>query len=219
MRRNTIVLCVTLFLLAVFAWAGWANWEYRQQAAERALANAARGELVAAPAGASSSSSSPTALDYRSPLQGRMAPAFSLNDLNGQKVSLASYRGKALMINFWATWCAPCKIETPWIVELRNKYAAQGFEVVGVDTEGDDLKADDKAGWTKTKTEVNKFIAQEKMQYPVLLDGDSIAVPYGGLDELPTSFFVDRSGKVVATQVGLSSESDLEAKIKKALGE
>jgi len=217
-RRNTIVLCATLFLLAVFAWAGWANWEYRQQAAERALANVARGELVASTAGGSSSSS-PTALEYISPLQGRIAPAFALSDLNGQKVSLASYRGKALMINFWATWCAPCKIETPWIVELRNKYASQGFEVLGVDTEGDDLKPDDKVGWAKTKTDVNKFIAQEKMQYPVLLDGDSISVPYGGLDELPTSFFVDRAGKVVAAQVGLSSESDLEAKIKKALGQ
>jgi cytochrome c biogenesis protein CcmG/thiol:disulfide interchange protein DsbE len=215
-RRNTIVLCVTLFLLAVFAWAGWANWENRQQAAAKALANVARGELVASPAG---SSTSPTSLQYISPLQGRMAPAFALNNINGQKISLASYRGKALMINFWATWCAPCKIETPWIVELRNKYAAQGFEVLGIDTEGDDLKPDDKAGWAKTKADVGKFVAQEKMQYPVLLDGDSIEVPYGGLDELPTSFFVDRKGNVVAAQVGLSSESDLEAKIKKALGQ
>jgi thiol-disulfide isomerase/thioredoxin len=217
-RRNTIVISVTLFLLAVFAWAGWANWEYRQQAAVRALASVSRAELVATPAGNSSSASSAYSLGYITPLQGRMAPAFALNNLDGQKVPLASYRGKALMINFWATWCAPCKIETPWIVELRNKYVSQGFEVVGVDTEGDDLKPDDKAGWTKTKTDVSKFIQQEKIQYPILLDGDSISVPYGGLDELPTSFFVDRTGKVVAAQVGLSSESDLEAKIKKALG-
>jgi thiol-disulfide isomerase/thioredoxin len=216
-RRNTIVISVTLLLLAVFAWAGWANWEYRQQAAVRALANVSRAELVATPAGNSSSASSASTLGYITPLQGRMAPAFALNNLDGQKVTLASYRGKALMINFWATWCAPCKIETPWIVELRNKYAAQGFEVVGVDTEGDDLKPDDKAGWAKTKTDVSKFIQQEKIQYPILLDGDSISVPYGGLDELPTSFFVDRTGKVVAAQVGLSSESDLEAEIKTAL--
>jgi thiol-disulfide isomerase/thioredoxin len=210
-RRNTIVLGAVLFLFAVFAWAGWANWEFRQQAAARLLANAARGELVA-----DTAAGTPV---YVSPLQGRMAPTFVLNDLSGNKVPLSSYRGKALFINFWATWCAPCKIETPWIVELRNKYASQGFEVLGIDTEGDDLKPDDKVGWAKTKTEVSKFIQQEKISYPILLDGDSIAISYGGLDELPTSFFLDRNGKVVAAQVGLTSESDLEAKIKKALTE
>jgi len=217
-RRNTIVLGAVLFLLAVFAWAGWANWEFRQQAAARLLANTAHGELVAAPGSSTSSASSPATLEYISPLQGRMAPAFALNDLSGHKVSLSSYRGKALLINFWATWCAPCKIETPWIVELRNKYVSQGFEVLGVDTEGDDLKPDDTAGWAKTKTEVSRFTQQEKIPYPILLDGDSISVPYGGLDELPTSFFVDRKGNVVAAQVGLSSESDLDAKIRTALG-
>jgi cytochrome c biogenesis protein CcmG/thiol:disulfide interchange protein DsbE len=211
MRRNTIVLGAVLFLLAVFAWAGWANWEYRQQAAERLLANAAKGELVA-----DAATGAPV---YVSPLQGRMAPAFALNDLSGIKVPLSTFRGKALLINFWATWCAPCKIETPWIIELRNKYASQGFEVLGIDTEGDDLKPDDKVGWAKAQQAASNFVAQEKIPYPVLLDGDSIATPYGGLDELPTSFFVDRKGNVVAAQLGLTSESDLEAKIKKALGQ
>jgi cytochrome c biogenesis protein CcmG/thiol:disulfide interchange protein DsbE len=218
-RRNTIVLCAVVFLFAVFAWAGWANWEFRQQAAARLLADAARGELVAVPGNSSSSASSPGTLEYVSPLQGRTAPAFALNNVSGSKVPLSSYRGKALLINFWATWCAPCKIETPWIIELRNKYASQGFEVLGIDTEGDDLKPDDKVGWSKTKTDVNKFIQEEKIPYPILLDGDSISVYYGGLDELPTSFFVDRKGNVVAAQVGLTSESDLEDKIKKALAE
>ena len=208
-RRNTIVLFTTLFILAGFAWAGWANWEYRQQAAERVLANEARGELVADAAGG--------AAVYVSPLKGKMAPAFALEDMSGKKVTLASYRGKAVLINFWATWCAPCKIETPWLVELRNKYAGQGFEILGIDSEGEDLKPDDKVGWGKTKAEVAKFVQQEKMPYPVLFDGDSISTPYGGLDELPTSFFVDRKGTVVAAQLGLTSESDIEGNIKKAL--
>jgi cytochrome c biogenesis protein CcmG/thiol:disulfide interchange protein DsbE len=124
-----------------------------------------------------------------------------------------------VLINFWATWCAPCKIETPWLVELRNKYGSQGFEILGISTEGDDLKPDDKVGWNKDKAAIEKFVQQEKMPYPVLVDGDSISTPYGGLDELPTSFFVDRKGTVVAAQVGLSSESELEANIRKALGE
>jgi cytochrome c biogenesis protein CcmG/thiol:disulfide interchange protein DsbE len=210
-RRNTVVLFVVLFILAAFAWAGWANWEYRQQAAERVLASEAKGELVPDPAGG--------AAVYVSPLKGKMAPAFALDDLNGKKVSLASYRGKALLINFWATWCAPCKIETPWLIELRNKYASQGFEILGIDTEGDDLKPDDKAGWTKDKAEIGKFVQQMKVPYPILVGGDSISNPYGGLDELPTSFFVDRKGTVVAAQLGLTSESDIEANIKRALAE
>jgi peroxiredoxin len=154
---------------------------------------------------------------FTTPLKGKLAPAFTLQDLNDNKVSLASYRGKAVLINFWATWCAPCKIETPWIVELRNKYASQGFEVLGISTEGDDLKADDTAGWAKDKAAITKFVQEQKVPYPMLVNGDSISTPYGGLDELPTSFFLNRKGVVVAAQLGLSSQSDFEANIKKAL--
>jgi cytochrome c biogenesis protein CcmG/thiol:disulfide interchange protein DsbE len=211
MRRNTLVLGATLLILAIFAWAGWANWEYRRQQAERLLANAGQGELVPAPDVGSA--------QYVSPLNGKPAPAFALQDLNGKKVSLADYKGKAVMLNFWATWCGPCRIETPWIVELRQKYAAQGFEVLGIDTEGDDLKKDDKAGWAKAAAAANKFATEEKIPYPVLLDGDSISRDYGGLDDLPTSFFVDRKGVVVAAQVGLTSEQEIESKIQKALNQ
>jgi cytochrome c biogenesis protein CcmG/thiol:disulfide interchange protein DsbE len=157
--------------------------------------------------------------ELRFAANGKPAPNFALQNLSGSKVSLASYKGKAVMINFWATWCGPCKVETPWIVELRNKYAAQGFEVLGVDTEGDDLQGSDKAGWAKAETNANKFATEMKVPYPVLLDGDSISRDYGGLDDLPASFFVDRSGKVVAASVGLTSESDIEGNIKKALAE
>ena len=150
-RRNTLVLSAVVLILAIFAWAGWANLEYRKQAAERLLAGAGQGELVPAPGGGTEK--------YVSPLSGKPAPAFALDDLSGKKVTLTSYRGKAVLINFWATWCAPCKLETPWIVELRQKYAAQGFEVLGVDTEGDDLKPDDKAGWAKATAAAGKFVA------------------------------------------------------------
>ena len=211
MRRNTIVVITVLFILAVFAWAGWANWEYRKQAAEKLLVHAGQGELVPTGGG--------DALNFVSPLDGKPAPAFALKNLSGSKVSLANYKGKAVMINFWATWCGPCKVETPWIVDLRNKYAAQGFEVLGVDTEGDDLEPGDKAGWAKAEANATKFVADMKVQYPVLLDGDSISREYGGLDDLPASFFVDRSGKVVSASVGLTSESDIEGNIKKALAE
>jgi cytochrome c biogenesis protein CcmG/thiol:disulfide interchange protein DsbE len=208
-RRNTLVLGGTLLILAIFAWAGWANWEYRRQEAGRLRSGTGQGELVPVPGGG--------AEQTVSPLYGKPAPAFALNDLSGNKVSLESYDGKAVLINFWATWCGPCRLETPWIVALRNKYAAQGFEVLGIDTEGDDLKKNDTAGWAKATAAAGKFVAKEKIPYPVLLDGDSISRDYGGLDDLPTSYFVDRKGVVVAAQVGLTSESDIESKIQRAL--
>ena len=208
MKRNTLVLTAVLFIMATFAWAGWANFEYRKQAADRMLASVARGELVPDAAGG--------APQYVTPLKGKPAPAFVLEDLNGNKVSLASYKGKAVLINFWATWCAPCKIETPWIIELRNKYAAQGFEVLGVSA--DDLNRDDPKELAKDKMEIVQSAQKLHINYPVLIDGGSLDKPYGGLDELPESFFVNRKGTVVAAQLGLTSKDDIESNIKKALG-
>ncbi len=210
MKRNTIVLCVVLFILSAFAWAGWANFEYRKQEADRLTASAAKGELVV--------DASTGEAKYVSPLMGKPAPAFTLEDLSGKKVSLADYKGKAVLVNFWATWCAPCKIETPWLVDLRNQYASQGFEILGVSTEGDGVGKDDMAAWNKDKQMIAKSVQQLKMPYPVLIDGDSISDQYGGLDQLPTSFFLDRNGTVVAAQLGLTSKSDIEDNIKKALG-
>jgi len=208
-KRNTVVIGVVLLILATFAWAGWANWEYRRQAAEKRLANAAQGDLVA-------SAGDPQAT--LSPLIGKPAPEFSLQDLSGKKVSLSDYKGKALLINFWATWCGPCKVETPWLVELRNQYAPKGFEIIGISAEGDDVQPGDKEGWDRDKAAIIKFVHDEHMPYPVLMDGDSLSKPYGGLDAMPTSFFVDRSGKIVAAQMGITSKDDMEANIRKALG-
>jgi thiol-disulfide isomerase/thioredoxin len=207
-KRNTVVIFAVMFLLAVFAWAGWANWEYRKQAAEKRLAMAAKAELVPDGAG--------DVAHFVTPLMNQPAPAFALEDFSGKKVSLASYKGKAVLINFWATWCAPCKIETPWLVELRNQYASQGFEILGVST--DDLDLGDKQKLREEKQEIARFVQQMHMPYPVLIDGDSLSKPYGGLDALPTSFFVDREGKVVAAQLGLTSKAEIEGNIRKALG-
>ena len=207
MKRNTIVIGVTLFILAGLAWAGWANWQYRKQAAEKRLANVSQAELVEA-------GDAQAALN---PLIGKPAPQFSLEDLSGKKVSLADYKGKALLINFWATWCGPCKVETPWLVDLRNQYASKGFEILGISAEGDDLAPSDKEGWARDKTAIGDFVQRMHMPYPVLIDGDSLAKPYGGLDAMPTSFFVDRSGKIVAATMGITSKDDIEENIQKAL--
>jgi cytochrome c biogenesis protein CcmG/thiol:disulfide interchange protein DsbE len=136
--------------------------------------------------------------------------------LSGKKVSLAGYKGKALLINFWATWCAPCKIETPWLIELRDQYADKGFEIIGVSA--DDIDRGDPQKFDTEKKDIAKFVQQMHMDYPVLIDGDSLSQSYGGLDSLPTSFFVNRDGTIVATQLGLTSKDEIEGNIKKALG-
>ena len=207
MKRNTLVLGVVLLIMSTFAWAGWANFEYRKQAAERALASVAKGELVVDAAGTP---------EYVSPLKGKPAPAFALEDLTGKKVTLDSYKGKAVLVNFWATWCAPCKIETPWIVELRSQYAAQGFEVLGISA--DDLDKDDAKKLEQEKKDIAHSVDQLHISYPVLIDGGSLDKDYGGLDELPMSFYVDRKGTVVAVQMGLSSKAEMEANVKQIVG-
>ncbi|HKD62234.1 MAG TPA: TlpA disulfide reductase family protein [Terracidiphilus sp.] len=209
MKRNTIVIGITLLILATFAWAGWANWEYRKQAAERALAAASHAELVPATAGDVSAEASR--------LTGNPAPDFTLQDLSGASVSLTSFKGKPLLINFWATWCGPCKIETPWLIELQNEYGPKGFQIIGISTEGNDLKPDDKDGWAHDKAAIAKFVKEQRMQYPVLINGDSLVGKYGGLDVMPTSVYVDRNGKVVAVQLGISSKEDMAAHIEKAI--
>jgi thiol-disulfide isomerase/thioredoxin len=206
LKRNTVVTGIVLLVLATFAWAGWANWESRKQAAEKRMAEASQAEVLEAK----------DAQEALSPLVGKPAPAFSLEDLAGKKVSLADYKGKAVLINFWATWCGPCKIETPWLVDLRNQYAGQGFEILGITT--DDIDRTDAKMFGEEKKEISDFVQKMHMPYPVLIQGDTISKPYGGLDAMPTSFFVDRTGKIVAATMGISSKDDIETNIKKALG-
>jgi len=152
-----------------------------------------------------------------SPLVGKPAPAFTLQDLNGKKVSLADYKGKAVLVNFWATWCGPCKIETPWLIELQNQYAAKGFVVLGVSA--DDLDGGDAARLAAERQQIARAAQQMHIPYPVLVGGGALSDLYGNLDSLPASFFVDRNGVIVATEYGLVSKSDIEANIRKALGE
>ncbi|HVJ08212.1 MAG TPA: TlpA disulfide reductase family protein [Acidisarcina sp.] len=202
MKRNHFILLLILASLALMFWAGWANYESRRQQAERLRATHVTLQQDSAD-------------QEVSQLQGKPAPNFTLSDLNGKKVSLADYRGKAVLLNFWATWCAPCKVEIPWFLKLREQYAGQGFEILGVSS--DDLDKEDRAKLFTQKAEIAKFVEQQKMTYPVLIDGDSISNPYGGVDSLPTSFYIDRKGTVVAQTVGLVPRDEVEANIRKAL--
>jgi len=221
-KRNVIVLCILVFVLVVLGLAGWANYKNRTMAAAHALASQSEMVLVpdgkpAAGGGADAASAGDLGIGHlSSQLVGKTAPAFTLSDLNGNKVSLASYKGKAVQLNFWATWCAPCKIETPWLIELEKQYQPQGFEILGVSF--DDLDKDDPKLLAKDKAEIVKTVAALHIPYPVLIDGDTISKPYGDTEVYPTSFFIDRNGKIVGASFGLTSKAELESNIRKALG-
>jgi thiol-disulfide isomerase/thioredoxin len=136
---------------------------------------------------------------------GTPAPNFTLETLDGKNLSLSDLRGKAVIVNFWATWCGPCKIETPWLVELQNQYGAQGLQVVGV--------AMDDSG----KDEIEKFAKEMGVNYPVLIGKEAVGDAYGGVPALPESFFVGRDGKIVDRIIGLKGRGEIEDSVKKAL--
>src|SRR5436853_7553889 len=137
--------------------------------------------------------------------QATVAPDFSLESLDGKNMSLSDLRGKAVLLNFWATWCGPCKIETPWLVELQNEYGSQGLQVVGI--------AMDDSG----KDDIEKFAKDMGVNYPVLLGKEAVGGAYGGVPALPESFFIGRNGKIVERIIGLKGRGDIEDAIKKAL--
>jgi cytochrome c biogenesis protein CcmG/thiol:disulfide interchange protein DsbE len=140
---------------------------------------------------------------------GAQAPDFELHliDGNGKTLKLSDLRGKAVLVNFWATWCGPCKIEMPWFVDLQKKYGPNGLVILGV--------AMDDSG---EKT-ISDFAKQMKVNYPIVQGTEKVGELYGGVEGLPTSFFLDRSGKIVDRQLGLASESVFVDSIKKALGD
>src|SRR5271154_38050 len=140
-------------------------------------------------------------------LIGSSAPDFELPTLDGKNLKLSDLRGKAVLLNFWATYCGPCKLEMPWFVELQKEYGPQGFQVVGVAM--DDASTED----------IAKFAKEMGVNYPILVGKESVGESYGGVNVLPTTFFVDRSGKLIAREFGLQSRSVFVDNIKKALSQ
>jgi peroxiredoxin len=137
----------------------------------------------------------------------RTAPDFTLPDNSGEPIRLSSFRGQVILLNFWATWCAPCKVEIPWFVEFQRAYQESGFEVLGVSLDQD--------GWRS----VAHYIEEKKINYHVMIGDDEIVQVYGGLESLPTTFIIDKTGRIAATHVGLVEKKTYQEEIKALLAE
>ena len=186
--------------IALVAWSGWQNWHQSRRAAQAQQAK--RVDLIP---DASSSATDPS--EAESPLRGKPAPAFTLIDLSGKKVSLSDFKGHPLVLNFWGTYCAPCKLEMPWLEEFSKKYASTGLEVVGV-------TYDSEVG-AKTITQNTEKLG---VTYPILLSDPSIEKAYLSDSEvLPMSFYVDKAGTVIEVTAGLGAKDELEARVKEAI--
>ena len=135
----------------------------------------------------------------------KTAPEFELKDVSGKVVRLADYKGKVVLLDFWATWCGPCGIEIPWFVDFQRRYKDRGFEVLGVSMDDD--------GWKS----ITPFVTEKKINYRILLGDDKTGDQYGGVEALPTTFVIDRDGKIASVHVGLTSRKDIEDAIQKLL--
>jgi thiol-disulfide isomerase/thioredoxin len=134
------------------------------------------------------------------------APAFQLNDLNGKPISLAEAKGKIVLLNFWATWCGPCRAEIPDLVDLQKRYADK-FEIIALATDEDD------------PDEVRRFVLQSGINYRVAMSSDAVLRDYGGIAALPTSFVIDPEGRIVQKHVGLNDPSIYELEVRAMLGQ
>lgn len=136
------------------------------------------------------------------------APEFTLVDLDGETVSLSDYKGKAVILDFWATWCAPCVREIPHFVQLYEEYRDAGAVIIGIPV-------------SDTPEDVREFVAANGVEYPILLGDESviraIAQAYGGVPLIPTTFFIDARGQIARRFQGYHDKEALEASLRDIL--
>jgi thiol-disulfide isomerase/thioredoxin len=133
------------------------------------------------------------------------APEFNLAGLDGKPVTLADTKGKVVLVNFWATWCGPCRAEIPDLVELQNKYKDR-LQILGLVVDDEDQAA------------IKKFVAKFRINYPVAIATDALRLEYGGIPALPTSFVLDSEGRVVQKHEGLRDPGLYETEVRSLLG-
>jgi cytochrome c biogenesis protein CcmG/thiol:disulfide interchange protein DsbE len=138
---------------------------------------------------------------------GHTAPPFVLNQADGKTVRLTSHKGQVVLLNFWATWCAPCRVEMTWFEEFSNTYANRGLVVLGVSL--------DDGGWKTVQPVLSKL----KVSYPIVLGDGKITKSYGMGDLLPVTFLIDRTGKIRTVKVGFGDKVEFEKTIEQLLHE
>jgi len=201
--RRIAVLAVLVVTFGLLVWAGVYNLRQRRLAMQRAQT-----QIVLVKDGANGASGGGAPESMGTALQGKAAPAFTLVDLNGKKVSLADFKGRPVLVNFWATWCGPCQLEMPWFEEFAGKYKPQGLVVLGVDQDDLDMPKDKIAAAAK----------KIGVSYPILLPNKTISKDYALADYLPETFYVNKDGIVVEHSLGAPSKDEMEANIRKTMG-
>lgn len=202
MARRLAVLAAMVAVVGLFVWAGMYNYKARRAAMEQARQN--RVTLIKDENPSADSVPNEQGADLR----GKAAPAFTLTNTDGKKVSLADYKGKPVVVNFWATWCSPCKLEMPWFQEFSQKYKDEGLVVLGLSQ--DDLE-------TVPKDQIVATAKKLGVNYTVLLPDEKVAKAYGGVDYLPETFYVAKDGTIVAETSGAPSKDQMEANIRKTI--
>jgi cytochrome c biogenesis protein CcmG/thiol:disulfide interchange protein DsbE len=138
------------------------------------------------------------------------APNFSWKGSDGTSHSLADYRGQVVMLNFWGTWCPPCRHELPDIVKVRTANAAKGFEVIGLA-----VNEEAKEGMT-VEQNLASFAKENNLEYPIVLANEELVQAFGEINVVPTTFIVNREGKIVQTLTGMKSEAEFASAIQAA---
>lgn len=134
-----------------------------------------------------------------------LAPEFTLTDLTGRQLQLSELRGQVVVLDFWATWCGPCRLETPHLVELRNRFQKQGVEVIGISLDEGDIQS------------VRDFAGEFKISYPIAMGTQRVEQQYGPITAIPTLFVIDRAGRIRLHHEGLLPYEDLSNAIEKLL--
>jgi thiol-disulfide isomerase/thioredoxin len=134
-----------------------------------------------------------------------LAPSWQLSDVDGKPVKLSDFKGKVVILDFWATWCPPCRMEIPGFVAIQKKYADKGFTVIGVSVDEEGPSA------------VKPVVIELEVNYPIVVADAKIVSDYGGIEVIPTTFIIDRQGDISSVHEGFTDRATFEGQIQSLL--